>query len=134
MKPVYTGVFFDERTYNELKAIAPTLDRTIEFPHITLEFKPKELLPDDIIGEYVEVMVFGEGNDDINQGFQVEFHSELMKYYKNPSTPHITTSLHPIEGKAVNTGKLQFKEIPLMIIQGRVGYFTGTGVRYDNNL
>lgn len=132
MKPVYTGIFFDERTYNELKALAPTLGKSIDYPHLTLEFKPNELLPNDIVGEEVVVLLTGEGNDGSNQGFEVMLTRELKKFYKNPSVPHITTSLDPVTGKAVNTGKLDFRPIQQKAIMGRVGYFTGKGVQFHN--
>lgn len=128
MKPVYAGIFFDQRSYNELKMLASTLGKSIDYPHVTLEYKPDQLLPNDIVGAEVVVTIVGN-----NQGFEVTLPRDLRGFYKNPSKPHVTVSLDPVAGKAVNTGKLNFRPIQQKTIVGRIGYFTGKGVKFDNN-
>lgn len=132
MKPIYTAIFFDEQTYNEMKAKAPTLEKKIEYPHVTLEFKPKELLPDSVIGQYVEMSILGEANDGKNQGFMIKLPQTVTRYHKSPNVPHVTISLDPTEGKAVDTGKLYFELTKEMIVKGRIGYYTKDGVKFSN--
>ncbi|MNK38824.1 hypothetical protein D3C87_574200 [compost metagenome] len=134
MKEVlYAGIFFDTKSFNILKSKAPTLDRIIECPHLTLEFKPETLIHENFIGRRVEVLVTGHANNNKNQGFSAILYSRLQSLYKNTNPPHITVSLDPLSGKPVDTGKLQFKPIEPFSVFGRIGYYTKNGIKFDND-
>lgn len=134
MKEVlYAGIFFDRKSFNILKSKAPTLERIIDHPHLTLEFKPSDPIHENFIGRRVEVLIIGAGNDTKNQGFSAILYSRLQSMYRNPNPPHITVSLDPLVGKPVDTGKLQFTPIEPFSVFGRIGYYTKDGIKYDND-
>ncbi|MNV39718.1 hypothetical protein D3C71_1313080 [compost metagenome] len=132
MKPIYTGIFFDEKAYNEMnrQSSTNTLDKRIENPHITLEFKPKSLLPDELIGLEVEVTIIGEGNDGMNHGYEVIVPDALKEHYHGSLAPHITMSIDYV-AKPINTGSIDFENRKSFSVFGKVGYFTTEGVIFN---
>jgi len=134
MDVIYTGIFFDKDTYNTLKAQGYTsvLSKHIDYPHVTLEFKPKSFLPNEVIGKEVEVTIVGEGNDGQNHGYEVMLPKEVRNHYRGADIVHITMSIDHM-AKAVNTANLNFKPITKSFtVKGKVGYFTKAGVKYEN--
>ncbi|MNB72127.1 hypothetical protein D3C81_519810 [compost metagenome] len=132
MKPIYTGIFFNEKTYNEMKKQSSTkvLNKRIENPHVTLEFKPKNLLPSELVGQEIDVFIVGEGNDGMNHGYEVVIPETLREYYHGSEKVHVTMSIDQ-NGKPVNTGSIEFKKRNSFVVTGRIGYFTKEGVVFN---
>lgn len=129
MKVIYAGIFFDEETYKKLKAQSLTgiLDKSIPNPHVTLEFKPKELLPNEMIGKEVEVTIVGEGNDGMNHGYKVKLTDDVKQYYKGSKIVHITMSIN-YPAKPADTKDIKFENRSTFNVKGKIGYFTDKGV------
>lgn len=105
---IYEGIFID----NFYDNISPTLERSIDRPHITTAFKPKQFHT-EWIGEEVEIICTGYGIDKDNEGFSVNLKARnpaLQQIIDAIEKPHITISVSKI-GKPVNTKQLTFKQI-----------------------
>lgn len=124
----FQGLFFDEKIEEELVKLQKNgLPNIIKDMHITFKFGKIEPFPSKLMGKEFEVTIIGYASDGKNSGFKVELPEDLKPYYKNENVPHITVSLGEVNGvmgKAVDTGKLDFKpfdkhlKIPCML-----GYF-----------
>ena len=125
-KVVYAGLFVDPGDLHE-KA-QPTLEREIEYPHVTTSFKPNiDQLHLDQIGEKAKIYAVGYGNDEKNEGLLVRIMSDdpvLQEACDKIETPHITLSISN-KGQAKNTAFLDFTMLdePFMV-EGRYGLFS----------
>lgn len=129
---LYEGIFFDEETIELIHSLDNNkLERVYGDLHCTFKFMPKaDEIFNDIVGKPFELLIVGYGNDGKNSGFQVALPDELLRYYKNIDkktkkivVPHITVSLSE-NGKAVDTGKLEFKRLSKPIkITGKFGFY-----------
>ena len=107
MKIIYEGFFV-----NSDIELPYTLDKDIDFRHITTEFKPA-ITHEHLYGQKIRVTLISYGNDSINEGVKVSLSSadsdELVELFNNIAIPHITLSVSN-EGKPVNTSKLDFNQ------------------------
>ena len=113
----YWGIFFDHDDLPD-----GVLDKDIENKHITMGYR--QPCPEDILGCEVEVEVIGYGNDDANEGYEVELPDFLYDYWNNgEAVPHITLSI--ADGAAAkDTGYINFYPIDdPFYATGYVGYF-----------
>ena len=104
------------------------LDRVIQTPHITFEYKP-ETVDESLFGNRIGVQIMGYGNDGENEGVRVALHSEdkrLRKMIQNIPTPHITVTVSNT-GKSVNTRFLEFYPISSFEIEGVFGGYDSEG-------
>lgn len=136
----FQGIFLDEKTEEKLIDLQEEkLESNIKNMHITFKFGDIEEYPEELIGKEFKLKIVGYNSDGKNSGFLVEIPKELKKYYKNSSVSHITVSLGEkdgVKGKAVDTGKLDFKPLDESIeITGQLGYFIyGKGKCMDNQV
>ena len=136
----FQGIFLDKETEEKLINLQKDgLESNIQNMHITFKFGDIEEYPKELINKNFKIKIIGYGSDGKNSGFLVEVPQELKKYYKSSSFPHITVSLGEVngeKGKAVNTGKLDFKSLEEPIeIFGKLGYFIyGKGKCMDNQV
>ena len=136
----YQGMFFNEDTQKLLLDLQNegTLKNPVKDMHITFFFGNTEIFPDEIMEKDYRVIIDGYKSDGKNSGFRAKIPEELLQYYKNLSVEgeinsHITVSLGE-DGKAKDTGNLEFDDISPVDIQGRMGYFIfGKGIVLDNN-
>jgi len=120
--PVYWGIFFDDPH----QILEGTLEKQIEFPHVTYGFKvpyPEE----ELQGVLCIVKLIGYGKDDNNEAWLVELPTWTLGYYHGATNPHIAISVSKT-GKPVDSGKLEFQSIDPIKIVGRFGYFNGRGI------
>ena len=107
MKIIYEGFFVNPRI--ELKG---TLDKDIEFKHITTEFRPHET-HEHLYGINARFRVCGYSNDGNNEGILVELiyceNRELVDLYNNISRPHITLSISN-DSKPQYTSNIEFTD------------------------
>lgn len=120
---IYTGVFFKQ----EFKG---KLEKKIEFPHITHQFKPSTI-DYSLFGQEVEFEIIGYGNDLNNEGYLVRLvngSNEMKKAFEEVKIPHITISVSA-DGKPVNTVNLKFRPYTVPVrIKGIYGGFNGKGI------
>lgn len=134
----FQGIFLDEKTEEKLINLQKEkLEFNIKNMHITFKFGDIEEYPKELMGKKFKLNIIGYASDGKNSGFLVEIPKEIKKYYKNSSASHITVSLGEVDGikgKAVDTGKLEFKPLNEPIeISGQLGYFIyGKGRCMDN--
>lgn len=128
MSVLYEGFFvIDELNH--------TLKKDIEFKHITTEFKPTKT-HEYLYGKEAIFIVTGYGNNNINEGYSVSLiscdNNELIELINNITIPHITLSVS-LEGKPVNTAKLDFKPTNSFKIRTRFGGFIGKPIFEGGN-
>ena len=134
----FQGIFLDEKTEEKLINLQKDgLENNIKNMHITFKYGDIEEYPNEIMGKEYKIKIVGYGSDGKNSGFLVEIPQMLKNYYKSSSLPHVTVSLGEVDGvkgKAVDTGKLDFKPLDEKIqIIGKLGYFIyGKGKCIDN--
>ncbi len=121
---VYLGCFIDFATFQSAvqKIRFNPLERDIKKPHVTFEYKPKEI-DRTLFGEEVKIKVIGYGNDGINEGVKVQVFSKnptIQELYEKIEVPHITIAVSS-GGKPVNTRFLKFKEIEPFELTGIYG-------------
>ena len=131
MRFLYTGWFVEPEEIGQIAAeLAPQrLEKKIEYPHITLVFKPEQVNT-ELFGSKARITVTGYGNDGENEGVLVKVEPEeetLRHAVLNLDTPHITLSI--AEGaKAVNTRKLEFHSVEPVVLEGIFGGMTADNV------
>lgn len=120
----YIGCFFPQE--HLLSYIAPLgyhhLEQMIAHPHITFAYRP-DSVDESLFGETITIRATAYGNDGENEGLKVELISacpKLTKAFQAIAVPHITLSISA-EGKAVNTGSLQFHQIEPFELTGIYG-------------
>lgn len=129
----YEGIFFDSDTEQLIHLLEkPRLDVVNDEIHCTFKYHPNnEEIFDELVGQEIEVLIVGYGNDGKNSGFEIQLPDDIMPYYINYGDneqgelikPHITTSL-AIGAKAANTKNLNFKKLDTPIrIKGTFGYW-----------
>ncbi len=126
---IYTGAFIDVATLHNAINVGNRLEKLIENPHVTFQFRP-ETAPTPLFGEKVCVKVVGYGNDGKNEGLKVEVFADsqmLSKMAKEILVPHITISVSA-DGKPVDTAKLAFQPIEPFFLEMTFGAFTHKGV------
>lgn len=104
------------------------LENDIQYPHVTFEYRPKEVSR-SLFGENVKITIIGYGNDGSNEGLLVQLNAcdpVIQHMIGQIEVPHITIAISR-DGKSVNTGKLQFKEIDPIIMEGQYGGYTRWG-------
>lgn len=119
MKVIYTGWFINPKDIGKA-----SLEKPIQYPHITLAFKPEDAL-EDKFGTTAKIKVVGYGNNGTNEGYLCEIipEDELLKNQaKSIKVPHITLSVSA-DGKPVDTSKLDFHPIDPFVISGIYGAF-----------
>lgn len=124
---IYTG-FFVER--EELERILQTeglpqrLQIPIEYPHVTLAFKPAEA-HEELYGTRAVLEAFAYGNDGRNEGLAVRVETGepvLAALVGEVAVPHITLSVAD-GAQAVDTADLDFEPIRPFRIKGTFGGF-----------
>lgn len=121
---IYTGVFFEENFNNKL-------DKKIQFPHVTNQFKPTKV-DYSLFGQEVVFKVIGYGINEENEGYLVELVNatqEIKNAFANIEKLHITISVSQT-GKPVNTKNLDFKPIQPFYLKGRYGGYEKNKVVY----
>ena len=104
------------------------LDKIIQYPHITFEYKPTEI-DEELFGQEIEIVAFAYGNDGQNEGLKVELNSQnecIEKMISNIRIPHITVSVCKT-GKPVNTSELEFHPIEPFKLKGKYGGYCKNG-------
>jgi hypothetical protein len=134
-KVIYKGLFIDEMSSYQLKQFEGSrrLENEIRekgIEHITFQFRPEELFPENLMGKTFTLMIVGYGNNGENSGFKVALPEELIPYYRGADVIHITTSLSE-SSKAINTRHLDFKSISPFEITGKLGYYTGKEILFN---
>lgn len=129
-KTIYTGAFINcETLHTAIKSIGQRLEKLIENPHVTFQFRP-ETVPSPLFGEMVKVKVVGYGNDGKNEGLKVEVceaNQMLSQMANEILVPHITISVSA-DGKPVDTSKLDFYPIEPFFLDMTFGAYTTNGV------
>lgn len=129
----YIGIFFEADKFYEIENVKAyqRLFRTIDFPHVTVKYKPDEI-PLEFFGQKVVIKCVGYGKDEENEAFFVEFveyPDGMEDLIKEIQVPHITLSVSE-KGKAVNSGSLEFSDIAEpFCVEGVFG-----GMDYERNL
>lgn len=125
MNIIYTGIFFEKMTGK--------LEKQIEFPHVTHEFRPMNI-NEDLFGQEVTFEIIGYGIDTENEGYLVKVKTatdEMRKALDIIAIPHITLSVSK-NGKPVNTKNLEFKPCAGFEITGVYGGFNGNKIIKNN--
>lgn len=129
MKIIYTGWFISPKELQKA-----SLEKIIEYPHLTLAFKPKDAFLNKF-GTVATIKIIGYGNDGDNEGYLCEITPEdefLKNQIKDIKVPHITLSVSA-DGKPVNTSGLDFYPIDKpFIIKGVYGAFVSGKVIVKN--
>ena len=131
MKAIYCGVFIDKdsaRTLSEAQKVK--LSKPIQNMHCTFVFRPSradEIAFNNAIGTYTKLKVIAYGNSGENSGFMVEIPDNLKHLYKGCANPHITVSIAD-NGRAVNTGYIDFNAIEPFYVCGTLGIYYDTGI------
>lgn len=139
---IYCGIFFDfDEIQEKAKAFAEPLSKVIEKPHVTLAFRPKAHMVEELrshLGERVCFELYEYGNDGQNAGFRVRLASAgscsevIERMIDGIRIPHITTSIAK-GAKAVNTWRLfeddskSSQQIAPVVVEGVIGYFLDDG-------
>ena len=129
----YEGIFFDSESVAKIHSLEkerlPLVNDEI---HCTFKYHPQEdEIFDELVGQEIEVLITGYGNNGKNSGFILQLPETIMPYYINfedeehkiISHPHITASL--AEGaKASDTRFLEFELLPQPVrVKGKFGYW-----------
>ena len=133
---IYIGFFVDKTELEEiLKKVTGhsfSLEKPIEFPHVTTEFRPR-VVNKQLFGSEVKIVIDGYSKDDKNEGFRVTLESddfdlkkEILKTQYVGHVPHITLSVSS-DGKPVDTVNLKFEDIEPVEIVGKFGAFKKNG-------
>jgi hypothetical protein len=123
---IYTALFINEEDRRTSR-----LDKTIEFQHITHQFRPKTV-DERLFGQQATLKVVGYGINEENEGYLVEIveaSEELREAFASVEVPHITIGISN-SGKAVNTRYLEFEEIEPFEIVATYGGFCGDHVKF----
>lgn len=129
-KTFFAGIFLNpDELYGKVR---PTLEKPIEHPHVTTNFKPDATqLNLEQIGSGAKIYAVGYGNDGKNEGLLVKVEAEdpvVQAACNALETPHITLSISE-KGQAKDTAFLDFRplEEPIeltgdygLFIQGKV--------------
>ena len=137
----YQGIFFEGNSSQKLLEFQKDkLPKVVANLHCTFKFKPTRKETQDFFGALgnkdISLKVIGYASDGKNSGFEVELTDELKDVYLNRqkiniggeirervTPPHITVSMSE-DGKAVNTGFLEFEKLENpFYISGRAGIF-----------
>ena len=126
----YIGCFVSrEELFHCVKGISTGhLDRLIEAPHITFEYKPDEV-DESLFGERIRVVAVGYGNDGQNEGLKVKVYADNKKITgmaEEIEVPHITLSVG-MEGRAYDTRHLEFYAIKPFELEGVFGGYRQDG-------
>lgn len=124
VKVIYLGIFIKD------KNLGGTLENKVNTPHVTLEFRPK-VIPNEILGNEVEIKVTNYGNNNRNEGYKVVLPQEYERYFKG-KIPHITLS-YSNESKALDTKNIKFDKEKSLTLIGKVGILTDKGIKYSLN-
>lgn len=123
----YTALFINTEDRATSK-----LDKTIEFQHITHEYRPKEVNK-ELFGQTAKLKVIGYGINEKNEGYLVEIieaSEEIKKAFATVEIPHITIGISK-NGKAVNTRFLEFTTIEPFEIIAIYGGYNGKEAIYN---
>lgn len=127
----YIGCFLQpESFYQKIEETfgRERLSRQIEFPHITMAYRPEQV-DETLFGEKVKVLVTGYGKDELNEGVSVAVTSDnpkVREMLQDIDTPHITLSVDGEHGKTVNTRFLTFSPCVQIEFQALVGGYAGS--------
>jgi len=127
---IYVGIFVDEWAVNLLQSKTVQLAKEVQNVHCTLCFRPTHEQLEQfsyVQGQGVLLDVVGVGCDGHNSGVAVRVPKWVPNI--NDAQPHITVWLSE-DGKAVDTGKLEFNSCERFVITGRVGFYTKGEVDY----
>lgn len=133
---IYTGFFVNKTELEEILKKTTghsfSLEKPIEFPHVTTEFRPGAVNK-QLFGSEVNIIIDGYAKDAKNEGFRVKLESddfelqkEIVKTQREGHTPHITLSVSS-DGKPVDTVNLEFEDIEPVEIVGTFGGFNKNG-------
>ena len=126
---IYTALFLNRK---ELYRLFPAaLGKTVEFPHMTVKFRPEDAHA-ELFGTEAELKVVGYGNNGRCEGLKVEAVSgseELNALLEEIPVQHITLSTGN-GGKPVETSGLEFAPVGTpVVLKGTFGGFVGAGVK-----
>lgn len=127
---IYVGCFVKfEDFQSAIRCIRKSpLENDIQDPHITFEYKPKEVVQ-SLFGEKIRITIVGYGNDGLNEGLKVQLRADnpdVQKMIDQIEVPHITIAVSN-EGKPVNTKDLTFEDINPKEIEGKYGGYAKWG-------
>lgn len=137
----YQGIFFEGDSAQKLLEFQKEkLPKVVANLHCTFKFKPTRKETQDFFealgNREISLKVVGYASDGKNSGFEVELPKDLKNVYLNRqkidldgeiiervTPPHITVSMSE-DGKAVNTGFLEFEKLENpFYISGKAGVF-----------
>ena len=129
----YEGIFFDDDTIKLIHSLEnPKLDVVNDEIHCTFKYHPNiNEIFDELVGQEIEVLIIGYGNNGQNSGFEICLPDNILPYYINYDEdcsnklkkPHITASL-AIDAKSYNTKNLDFVKLEAPVkIKGVFGYW-----------
>lgn len=133
---VYSAAFIDPADYEKL-LLRYSGNRNgkhgkrIRHPHMTVIYHP-DVIPYDLIGEKINISVYGYASDENNEGVGVHCScsnpvlSDMLGKIRNP---HITLSLSE-NGRAVHTGNLEFLPCEPTVLTAVFGFFADNGIVY----
>ena len=126
----YVGCFIDLSDFRKaIRGIrTDPLKNDIQFPHVTFAYRP-EKVDQSLFGSVIQVKIIGYGNNGENEGLKVQLYScdpVLQSMIERLQCPHITIAVSDY-GEAVNTRKLQFKEITPVELTGKYGGYLKEG-------
>ncbi len=132
---IYEGIFFDPAELKKACAHVRVgaLEKAIEFPHVTTEFKPAKT-HEELYGQPVMFYVTGYANDLRNEGVQVKLADAcdaVKAAVEAVSVPHITLSIAK-DAKAKDTKDMAFSFVKPFAVFGTFGAFAGGKVVTKN--
>jgi hypothetical protein len=131
MSVIYTGIFFNESEFININLPPIELDKSIEYKHLTIKFKPSDnefKLFNQSIGTTVFLRVVGYYKNENNYTVQV---APLNPYlYEDRYDTGMYIELYASNAENLNDNShLIFKTLQnSFIIKGTLGYFDGANV------
>lgn len=127
---IYVGCFVkSDEVFEKVRIIkGQRLEKMIEHPHVTFEYKP-ELVDENFFGEIIDITIIGYACDGKNEGVLVNMYSknsELQEIIDRICVPHITLSVSK-NGKPVDTKNLDFKPCEPIKMSGKYGGYDKWG-------
>jgi len=127
---IYVGCFVKFEDFQSIiRGIRKNpLENDIQDPHITFEYKPKEVIQ-SLFGERIQITIVGYGNDGLNEGLKVHLRADnpaVQGMIDQIETPHITIAVSS-DGKPVNTKNISFEDINPIEMEGKYGGYAKWG-------
>ena len=126
----YVGCFISPHDFRDAvsKIRKSPLENDVRAPHVTFEYKPKEV-DRSLFGTPVRIRIVGYGNDGENEWLKVQLDSSeprMQRMIEELESPHITIAVCN-GGEPANTKRLTFEEIEPIELTGKYGGYTKRG-------